>query len=336
MVASDDGEGYLSVSDTFTMDITTTNLPPTASDNTLSIQEDTSVILSVSDFGFLDSDQGDTLHHLKITALESAGVLTLVGVDVVLDQEVTLRAIENGELSFVPDSNDFASDYASFQFQVHDGTEYSTQSQTISFDVTSVQDKPTGSNITVTTNEDTSLAFSLADFDFQDSDPGETLNQIKITTLEKVGSLILNGEDVTLDQVISVDDIVAGKLRFNPGVDGHGNGYDLFGFKVGDGLDFSAEAYSMTIDVTAINDAPNANDDLLSINQNEVGSGSLIGSDVDGDVLTFSKVDDATLGVVTVDVDGSFTYTPNQDAVGEDTFTFQAMALIIVWAKSVR
>ncbi|MGR5457278.1 cadherin-like domain-containing protein, partial [Vibrio alfacsensis] len=44
-------------------------------------------------------------------------------------------------------------------------------------------------------------------------------------------------------------------------------------------------------------------------------------TDVDGDELTFNKGSDPTNGSVTVDTDGNWTYTPNDDYNGSDSFT---------------
>ncbi len=48
------------------------------------------------------------------------------------------------------------------------------------------------------------------------------------------------------------------------------------------------------------------------------------GSDIDNDDLTFTLVDAPSLGTVAIDADnGSYTYTPNVRAAGEDQFSFQ-------------
>ncbi|MGR5457478.1 Ig-like domain-containing protein, partial [Vibrio alfacsensis] len=44
---------------------------------------------------------------------------------------------------------------------------------------------------------------------------------------------------------------------------------------------------------------------------------------VDGDELTFNKGSDPTNGSVTVDTDGYWTYTPNDDYNGSDSFTVE-------------
>ncbi|EPA06410.1 Ig-like domain-containing protein, partial [Candidatus Nitrosarchaeum limnium] len=51
---------------------------------------------------------------------------------------------------------------------------------------------------------------------------------------------------------------------------------------------------------------------------------SVTGSDVDGDALTFAKASDPANGMVTVNPDGTFTYTPDFGFVGTDIFEFTA------------
>ena len=58
-------------------------------------------------------------------------------------------------------------------------------------------------------------------------------------------------------QEVAVSDL-GGDLTFTPAADGHGSGYASFTFRVSDGSDESAADYTMTIDVTPVNDAPSA------------------------------------------------------------------------------
>ncbi len=65
---------------------------------------------------------------------------------------------------------------------------------------------------------------------------------------------------MTLGQVISAADIAAGNLTFTPAADENGIGYDSFGFRVHDGTAYSAAAYTMTVDVTPVQDLPTGAD----------------------------------------------------------------------------
>jgi len=113
---------------------------------------------------------------------------------------------------------------------------------------------PTASDNTVTTLEDTDYVFKEADFGFNDQD-GDEFQSVKITGLESVGDLEFDGTDVTVDQIVSVTDINAGKLVFKPNANENGDNYDSFKFKVIDSNnDESTDEYTMTIDVTPVND----------------------------------------------------------------------------------
>ena len=117
---------------------------------------------------------------------------------------------------------------------------------------------PTAADETFSTKEDSDRAFSAEAFNFSDDDPDDVLAAVKITALlaANTGSLLLNGNAVTLNQTISKADLDAGKLVYMPPANANGTGYAAFSFKVNDGEADSASAYTMTIDVTAVNDAP--------------------------------------------------------------------------------
>ncbi|MCP4045604.1 MAG: DUF4347 domain-containing protein, partial [Gammaproteobacteria bacterium] len=144
---------------------------------------------------------------------------------------------------------------------------------------------PTAANNTVTTNEDTTYTFADSDFNYSDGD-GDPMASVKITTLESVGSLKLSGIDVTINQVITKADIDAGNLTFIPVTAHNGTGYDSFGFSVNDGTTDSVSSYTMTLDVTAVNDAPTFDSPDFSsntISTDADGARDVQVADVDGD-----------------------------------------------------
>ena len=116
---------------------------------------------------------------------------------------------------------------------------------------------PSASNGTVTTNEDTAYTFAAADFNFSDTDPGDTLESVEIITLPAsgTGTLALSGTPVTAGQEIAEAGI--GTLTYTPPANANGAGYASFTFGVSDG-EIPSPAYTMTINVTAVNDAPTA------------------------------------------------------------------------------
>ena len=114
---------------------------------------------------------------------------------------------------------------------------------------------PSASNGTVTTNEDSAHTFTASEFNFSDAD-GDTLSNVKIVTLPASGkgTLALSGTPVTANQVVAATNI--GTLAYTPPENANGTGYASFTFKVSDGTAESAADYTMTITVTAVNDAP--------------------------------------------------------------------------------
>ncbi len=139
-------------------------------------------------------------------------------------------------------------------FTTTDGSALSA-SATATISVTAVNDAPTASDNTISINEDSTYTFIADDFNFSDID-GDSLQSIQITSLPSNGTLEYNSFDVTLDQVISVTDINSGLLQFIPANNASGSDYDSFGFTVNDGTTDSSSEYSVSINVSAVNDAP--------------------------------------------------------------------------------
>ena len=230
----------------------------------ITIDEDDSHTFAASEFGFTDTD-GDSLSYVKITQLPAAGSLTLNGSAVTVDQQISAADIPN--LVFTPAANAHGDGYASIQFKVSDGTAESA-AETLSFNVSSVNDAPTTAADTVTLDENDSHTFSLSDFTYSDVD-GDSLSSIKITQLPAAGSLTLNGSAVTANQVITAADIT--NLVFTPdaNTDQRRANYANFTFTVSDGslesapetLTFNVNNVSQTVDLTDHSDtAPTAAD----------------------------------------------------------------------------
>ena len=112
---------------------------------------------------------------------------------------------------------------------------------------------PTATNNTVTTNEDTAYPFKAGDFNFSDTDTGDALASVTIVTIPTAGELTLDGTAVAAGSSVEVGKI--GDLAFKPAADANGTGYASFTFTVSDGEDASTPANTMTIHVTAVNDA---------------------------------------------------------------------------------
>ncbi|MGH6649460.1 beta strand repeat-containing protein, partial [Aquabacterium sp.] len=270
---------------TMTVDVTSVNDAPVGASQAVSTNEGAAYTFTVADFGFTDPKDaaGNALQAVRITALPAKGSLLLNGVAVNAGDFVSASDIAAGLLVYTPNANDNGAGYASFSFQVRDdggtangGVNLDGTARTMTVSVNSVNDAPTGASTTITTLEDTAYTFTAADFGFADLNdtPGNALQGVRITTLPGAGSLRLSGVVVTAGQVVSAADIAAGLLVYTPGTNDNGAGYASFTFQVQDnggaahgGVDQDTTPRTMTVDVTAVNDAPVGTDKTVTTNE---------------------------------------------------------------------
>jgi VCBS repeat-containing protein len=336
---------------TVTLAIASVNDAPQGANATVTTLEDTPYIFQVADFGFTDAmDAGsnagaNNFANVIVNSLPQAGTLTNNGVAVMAGQSISVADIAAGLLRFTPAANANSAAYATFTFQVQDdggvangGINTDPIAKTLTLDVTSVNDAPLGTSTTVTTLEDMPYVFQAADFGFSDAiDAGSTAGanhfaNVIIGALPMAGSLMLNGVAVTSGQSIAVADIAAGLLQLAPAANANGAGYANFTFQVQDdggvangGINTDQTARTMTIDVTAVNDAPVAVDmqaaglEDVPLNLNLLATAS----DVDGDVLTPVIVAGPLHGQLLRNADGTFDYLSDLNYFGTDSFTYK-------------
>lgn len=85
------------------------------------------------------------------------------------------------------------------------------------------------------------------------------------------------------------------------------------------------KASTMTISIRGKKDrAPVAEDSAMETYKNLPNTGTLKAYDPEGEALTFTITRSAKRGDVTVNEDGTFTYTPKKNKVGTDSFTYTA------------
>ena len=162
------------------------------------------------------------------------------------------------------------------------------------------------------------------------ADVASTAEDTAVTVL--AADLLANDDDLDGD-VLSLTSVsnpvngtvqldVNGDVVFTPDADFYGAG--TFDYAVSDGNGGTA-TQTVTVDVTAVNDAPVAGDSIGAMPVDTALNGQLSATDVDdaAGTLTYGVVAGATNGAVTVNPDGSYTYTPNAGFTGDDSFTFQ-------------
>ena len=232
-----------------------------------------------------------------------------LGIDAVLvsgpSNAASFTLTADGTFTYTPNANFHGTD--SFTYLANDGS-FDSNVATVTITVSSVNDAPSSANNTVTTAEDTAYTFSQADFTFSDASdtPANALLAVKIVALPGAGSLTLSGVAVTAGQSIAAADITAGLLQFTPAAQATGAGYAGFTFQVQDdggiangGVDTDPVIRTMTIDVSAVNDAPTAVIAAGSYSATEQVSLALHGTGLSiGDVDAGGASLTATLSVV--------------------------------------
>jgi VCBS repeat-containing protein len=304
------------------------NQAPVAGDDAYSINEDN--VLDLFEVpapapGILANDRdpdGQTLTTRLVTAPEQGGQL-------ILDNNT-------GLFIYTPPLN--FNDTDTFTYVANDGTNDSNIA-TVTITVNAVNDAPSGTDNTVTTNEDTNYTFTVADFGFTDPNdtPANVLQAVRIATLPEAGTLTNDGVAVIAGQSISVTDLNGGKLVFTPAANANGSPYTSFTFQVQDnggtangGVDLDATANTMTFNVNAVNDAPMAvNDGVYTVQSSlllTVEAPGVLANDSDVDTpaanLSAQLVSGVAHGTLTFNGNGSFTYRATEGYAGPDSFSY--------------
>jgi hypothetical protein len=186
----------------------------------------------------------------------------------------------------------------SFTFTANDGAVDSNVA-TVTITVTEVNDAPSADDNAVTTPEDMAVAITL------------TANDIDSATLTySVGAGPTHG---TLSGTVP-------NLSYQPAADY--NGLDSFTFTANDGAADSNVA-TVTITVTAVNDAPSADDQAVTTDEDTKATITLTASDIDNPALTYTVGTGPAHGTLTGTAP-NLSYQPTADYNGPDSFTFTA------------
>jgi gliding motility-associated-like protein len=315
------------------MDITVdpVNDLPTSQDNTITINESSIYNFSTADFAFNDIETSG-LVSIRIVSLPSDGTLRLSGVAVSSGQEVQSSQIS--DLTYTPVANENGTPYTSFLFSVSDGTDDSTPANTITFNVNPVNDPPTSSDNSIGAVEDTEFTFELADFPYSDpeSDP---LAGIRITAIPGEGTLSVNSNPVTGATNVPASIINSGGLTFIAETNENGTPYTTFRFRVNDGALNSVAVYTMTVNVSSVNDRPsfdiqashssNENDNTQTV----AGFASNIddGDPEEDQTISFSVTQTSSTGILefnqapAISSTGTLTYRAKPNTNGSATLT---------------
>ena len=221
----------------------------------------------------------------------------------------TLSLNADGSFSYAPALNFNGSD--SFTYRANDEVADSNVA-TVTLTILPVNDIPMAANDAYVTNEDTPLTVATTTgLLANDTDVDGDVLSAALVSGPTHGSLTLES---------------TGAFTYTPVA--NFSGLDGFTYKANDETADSNVA-SVSLTVTPVNDAPVAVDDAYSTNEDTVltiSAPGLLGNDtdVDGDALTAIMVSEPAYGALSVNADGSFTYSPAANFNGADAFTYKA------------
>ena len=304
-----DGKGG---TDTATVNLTVNavNDAPVAANDTKTTDEDTPLTFPSSDLVGNDDEGAPD---------ESGQTLTVTEVFDGTHGTVDLGA--DGNITFTPEAN-YHGD-ATFDYRVCDNgspSECSIETAVVTVTVSPVNDAPEAVNDSATTDEDTAEDINgIAN----DTDVDNTNAQLSVSSFTQPS----NG---------AVTQNADGTLKYTPKADF--NGTDSFTYKAKD-ASLDSNSAKVTITVRAVNDAPFAKDSTYTTDEDTpltVEAPGLLGNDTDvendtlrvadGNATTadgISPVGGPADGTVTLNVNGSFTYTPGANFNGSDAFTYR-------------
>ncbi|MBI1915389.1 MAG: tandem-95 repeat protein [Planctomycetes bacterium] len=215
----------------------------------------------------------------------------------------TLTMNSDGSLTYTPAASYNGDD--SFTYQVSDGQALSNVA-TVRLTVNAVNDAPVANDDSYTVAEDSTLTVAAPGVLGNDSDvDGDTLSTI-LGSGPLHGNLVLNGD---------------GSFTYAPAADY--NGSDSFTYRAFDGTASSTVA-TVSIIVKPVNDAPVANTDSATMNEDTAVIIAVLAddSDVDGDSLTVASLTSAAHGTVVLNADNTLTYTPAVNYFSGDSFDY--------------
>ncbi|RFM32317.1 tandem-95 repeat protein, partial [Chitinophaga silvisoli] len=283
----DNGTPSMCDTGTVIFTVTAVNDAPVAVNDAVTVNEDTDAIGNVLTN---DTDpEGDALTASLVTA------------------PVHGTVVLNADGSFTYTPNQDFNGLDSLKYKVCDnGTPSMCDTGTVIFTVTAVNDAPVAVNDAVTVNEDTDAIGNVLT---NDTDPEGDALTASLVTAPVHGTVVLNAD---------------GSFTYTPNQDF--NGLDSLKYKVCDnGTPSMCDTGTVIFTVTAVNDAPVAVNDAVTVNEDTDAIGNVLTNDTDpeGDALTASLVTAPVHGTVVLNADGSFTYTPNQDFNGLDSLKYK-------------
>ena len=221
----------------------------------------------------------------------------------------------DGTLIYTPTSNENGSD--TFTYTISDSNGLASNTASVTVNIGAINDRPIVQNDVITTDEDTATSVAILANDSDVEDQGfNGANVLLENKGDGVGEYDFASVSVNLD----------GSLAITPKA--NINGVHSFTYTVTDREGLTSLPATVTLSITAINDAPVAVDNTVQLQDEGQFEVNVLGNDSDvdiGDSLNASSVTIVTNpanGSVSVLATGAIVYTPQANFFGDDSFTY--------------
>ena len=282
---------------------------PVANNDTYTISETTTLDVNV------------TIADVMGTAGDDLGTIPSIvvhnGLGGVTHGELTWNTANDGSFTYVPDtlSGGFVTD--TFMYTITDANN-NESTATVTINVTDVDAFPQANPDTFVATEDTLFNGNVVYNGTGPDSLGDTPAQIVLVDDAGIqnGTLTWGADDGTFTYLPNAD--------FNT----ESNPAETFTYKIIDQDSDESATVTDTIYISAVNDLPNAVDDTFPMNED--------GDPLSNDVRTNDFLQDTPVTISLVNPttpvskgslawhgDGTFTYTPNTDANGQDSFDYR-------------
>ncbi len=313
---------------TVTIDITPTNDNPDAKNDFVTTANDSTAISKTAAAGLLandtDIDTGDSLSIIKVNG-STVGVAQNVNFTLPNGDPVVAQVTINADGSYTVNPNGQFEPLAAGQsatgtltYTVSDG-HAGTDDQTIA--LTNPVANATGVN---------QVSPYVIGGTIERGDVFEvTVNGTRISHTVTNETTANEVRDAVVAK-LNANGVIAGKVTASAGGGGEvvitanlaGQAFTSSAQAINAGTDVA----TLTVTITGSNDAPTADADTASGDEDTTITGTLTANDPDlGDTLTFAVAGggQAANGTVTVQSNGNFSYVPNAEFSGTDSFTFR-------------
>lgn len=324
-----DGQGGVILNQTFHFSITPTNDSPAIAVNTgMTVNEGTvppaspvANVISNAMLKVVDADlPAATTLRFTLAVKPARGFLKIGGTLLGNGSTFTQADIDAGLLSYTHGGSETTSD--GFSFSVSDSQGGSIGLTGFFIHILPVNDQPIKVSSSFILNENTTKPIARGHLEYVDADGAPSTLLYKILSLPVNGILKKEGQNLAVQQTFTQADINASRISYTH--QGSETTSDQFTYSLTDGQGGEIPSSIFSITVLPVNDPPVANAQSVTTNEDTAVSGTLSGSDPENSPLTYLIVSQGTKGTASVvAATGAFTYTPNPNANGADTFIFR-------------